>query len=925
MVALYYFYRVISFTMKKRVLIISIIVVLCGLLVFAVLFFLKSSEKTSKALDAVPGNPALIIETNSFNSFFEKLSLDYVISYEIQKFFQINSSNSLAHCFDSISKSDFFKEVKNRKSLFLIDNSLSSLSQTLYVEIDEKAKTKQFQTNLNNELKQFSNINERDYNGNKIFDCSLQNGKKFFYSISNHILIISNSAVVVEKSIDALASNNSIIKRDSEFAALYESAGKKELANVYINLPQLKSILKQNLAEDFDSKHEFANWIEMDLNINTGKLSMNGFIENKDSLPALSNILKQQSPCYQSCLDILPDNACYYTILAFTDSENYNNSLNSYLKSIGELDKREEAINELKTTYNIEFKDFYKLIENEICISAIVENNKLDFYTILNLNSQSVGIFELENIIQNYASKLNKNIKDFKSDLKVDEHTNLACYKLPADNLPLILFGPLFTKSNSSYVCFIKNFMVFAETKEGLRNFAKTAFLNKTMTTNIEHNKFLENFSNKSLLFTYFSLTNGFPLIKDYLNSDLQNLAQSKFTELQKFSFWAYQINNASDRLYNNMILQYADNISEKPKTAWESRIDAPVSSKPFIVTNHDDNSTEILVQDENNNLYLINCSGLEIWKIQLDESIFGNVYQIDAFKNGKLQYLFSTKSKIYLLDRLGNNVKNFPITLRSKASSPLSVFDYENNRNYRIAIACEDKKIYLYDETGKIVKGWNFNNSENLVSSEISHYTIDNKDYLVFHDDFKFYSLNRRGEPRNTYFTNFKFSKNNKVYLDKNKGKSQFVCTDAKGNVRYFSPQGQQDSLFIKEFSENHYFVVADIDYDGNSDYIFADSTKLEVYNYNKKLLFELNFNDKISFEPSIYKFSNNQIKIGIVCRESEKIYLINENGSIFEGFPLIGKSPFSIGFFNANDEKMSLTVGGLENLLYNYKLIKR
>ncbi|HQB22405.1 MAG TPA: hypothetical protein PLW23_08490, partial [Bacteroidales bacterium] len=75
---------------------------------------------------------------------------------------------------------------------------------------------------------------------------------------------------------------------------------------------------------------------------------------------------------------------------------------------------------------------------------------------------------------------------------------------------------------------------------------------------------------------------------------------------------------------------------------------------------------------------------------------------------------------------------------------------------------------------------------------------------------------------------------------------------------------------------------------------------------------------------EPSIYKFSNNQIKIGIVCKKSEKIYLINENGSIFEGFPLIGKSHFSIGFLNNNDEKMSLIVGGLENLLYNYKLIK-
>ncbi|MCK9498905.1 MAG: hypothetical protein GX793_03375 [Bacteroidales bacterium] len=910
--------------MKKRVLIISITSVLAGVLLFLILFFIKSTEKVSKLLDAIPGNPALIIETNSFNSFIESLSADYIISSEIQEVFQISSSNSLVHCFDSLSKTDFFKKIKNKKSLFLIDNSLSNLSQALYIEIDEKIKSKQFQTKLNNEFQSFSKINEREYKSTKINECNLQNGIKFFYSIKNHILIISNSAVIVEKSIDVLESNTSICKRDEEFSDLYASAGKNELANIYINLAQISSILKQNLAEEFASKYihieNFANWIEMDLNTSIDKFVMNGFIENKDSLASLSKLVKTQNSCSLSCLNILPDNSSYYTILAFTNYESYNTELSTYLKAIGKFDKREESIAAIKENYNIDIKDFYELIVNEICVSAIIENNKQDFYTILELKSQSAGMFDLESIIQNYANKNNKNINDFQSALKLDEHIDLVCYKLPVDNLPSLLFGPIFTESKSNYVCFIKNFMVFAETKEALIRFAKNSFLNKTMDTNIEHKKFLENFSDKSLLLTYFSLAEAYPLLKDYLSLSLQSLAENKFDKLQKFKFWGYQINKADDKLYNNMVLQYVDNVFEKAKTVWESRIEYPVNSKPFIVTNHDDNSKEILVQDENNNLYLINNIGREIWKIKLEESIFGDVHQIDAFNNGKLQYLFSTNANIYLIDKLGNNVANFPIKLRSKASSPLSVFDYENNNDYRIIIACEDKKLYLYDVAGKIIKGWNFNDTENQVNTEISHYIVDNKDYIVFHDDFKFYSLNRRGEARETYFTNFKFSKNNKVYLDKNKARTRFVCTDDKGNIRYFSPQGQQDSLFVKEFGKNHYFVVADIDSDGNSDYIFADSSKLYAYNCNKKLLFSLNFNDEISFKPIIYKFSNNQTKIGIVCRESGRIYLIHENGNIYEGFPLIGRSLFSIGYFN--DEKMSLIVGGLENLLYNYKI---
>ena len=34
-------------------------------------------------------------------------------------------------------------------------------------------------------------------------------------------------------------------------------------------------------------------------------------------------------------------------------------------------------------------------------------------------------------------------------------------------------------------------------------------------------------------------------------------------------------------------------------------------------------------------------------------------------------------------------------------------MFDYDNNLNYRIFIAGEDKSIYSYDKSGSVVKGW--------------------------------------------------------------------------------------------------------------------------------------------------------------------------------------------------------------------------
>jgi hypothetical protein len=132
-------------------------------------------------------------------------------------------------------------------------------------------------------------------------------------------------------------------------------------------------------------------------------------------------------------------------------------------------------------------------------------------------------------------------------------------------------------------------------------------------------------------------------------------------------------------------------------QTSWESLLDTAISFKPQLVQNHSTGETDIFVQDMANNAYLLNNVGRILWKVNLPEPIIGPVYQIDIYRNGKLQMLFNTKNRLYVIDRLGNFVDNFPITLKSPAVGGLALFDYDNNKQYRIMIACEDRKVYAF------------------------------------------------------------------------------------------------------------------------------------------------------------------------------------------------------------------------------------
>jgi len=299
------------------------------------------------------------------------------------------------------------------------------------------------------------------------------------------------------------------------------------------------------------------------------------------------------------------------------------------------------------------------------------------------------------------------------------------------------------------------------------------------------------------------------------------------------------------------------------------------------------------------------------------------DVYQVDAYKNNKLQYLFNTKNRIYLLDRNGNNVEHFPLNLRSPATNGIAVFDYDGLRDYRIFVAGEDNHIYLYDLIGNILPGWTFGNTDNSVLMPVQHFRLDTKDFIVFADSLKTYIVNRRGENLITVAKYFSKSHNNPFYLYNPYGKidgNYLVTTDRVGKVYMIAFDGSVKVKEFGEFTPNHYFVLEDIDRNGKPDFLFLDENNLSVFDENKKEMFIHEFENTVSAPPIIFTFPNNVCKIGVNDSEEEEVFLFNADGSLYKDFPLEGKSPFSIGHFDNSSLRFNLLVGGKGNFLYNY-----
>ncbi len=908
--------------LKKTILIISAAVLAVVLAGLSYWYYYEKNSKPGEAINAIPHDAAILLEIRDFQKAWEnyKNNATYRQDLEKHKTFRIFRDN--VEFIDSILKvnADAASIFSKRKMYISIHTLPDKSMEYLYCLGLEKVNMKEKLDEIIKTVCSENAIYKNFEYGNTIVTSVKKTEKDsaFYYTQHQGVFIASYSLMLAKSAIDQLNKGGSLMK-DLYFVKAVESSGKNVEVNIYVNYTRFPSylqlFLKSENSESMKMISKLAEWSELDMNQRPEGLMLNGFTYPNDTAAHYLNMFTVQKPQEAIFPSILPANTASFIFFGINDILSFYGDYKSHLKKIGDLERYETEVKNINTTYDVDIElSMFSWMGNEFGM-CITEPKTASFsentFAVFKARRTELASELLSGLVKSLAVKQGEAEKEVYQDYTI---TNI--------NLPEVLprlFGSTFEQMRATYYTIVGDYVIFGNNIPAVKNFINYYIADKTLGKDVYFAAFSENLSSTFNVFAYSSPSRSQNIIDSYASSSVSSRLHESEETMRNFEGVAIQMSSNGSAFYTNVYLKYNAEYSGTKANVFEAKLDTTVSARPVFLRNSFSGENEVFVQDDANTIYLINSMGTILWKKQIPEKINGSVYQVDAFKNGKLQIMFGTTNFIYLVDRKGEDVDKYPLELESPATCPLSVFDYEGKRDYRLFIACKNKKVYCLDIKGEAVKGWGFKKSNETVSQPILHLRSGGKDLIMIaEDNGKINLLDRRGSDKVKVKDKIPFSKNKLQAYSAASGVS-IAVTDSTGKAYIISTSGKVEALAVKEFSANHAFLYGDINSDNKAELIYLDLNELYAYNTKGELLFSRKFESETTLPPLITDTWDGR-RLGAVSKGSSEVFIFTPKGETEEDFPLSGATLFDVS--PGSGETPSLLVTGSGNTIMIYPL---
>lgn len=820
------------------------------LILLGLVFFLgcqPKEKKISGLLGYIPGNSFCTIKINDPETFKNDLrNNDFLKQFE--------KSVAYDDFTDFISR---IKHIQTDSELLLCFNEVGK---------ENFEYTFLFQKSDNYIKKDSSNTitSQRYTYEEKTIDEVTIEGKIAYHAVLDETIVISSSKLLIENIIRQTLS--SAYMPEKSFQRVFESTDETSVASVIIDGPESKSFFNYLFPEnEFVTDNLPDNWFGLDLKIDQKKLNFNGVSIAKDSTGSSLSAFYNSKGITNTLPQITPVNAL--GIVSFT----YDN-WDDFKQSLTKLEK-----NTLQA--------------------------KKNYPKILNYTDEAGIIYTTSGKV---ASLHTTNIEGVKNELEIysseaGTHRNITVKKFEPYTLLVDEFRPLITDIAANFYVILDDYIVFADKLPAI-HFLIDNYQNKTTLTESPSFEILKKDLNDQSAFMVIGINPEFRNLLEKEGSTMVSKSLSSI-ELKDYPLFAVQLVADNDFFHINGVISRikASKQSGNVSQLFSVILETEVLNTPQFISNHRTDEKDIIVQDNLNQLYLISNEGNIRWKKKLEGPIISEVKQVDLYKNGRLQLAFNTENKLYIVDIKGDDVSPFPLDLKTKAKQQLSVFDYDNNRNYRFVV-CGDKEVYMYDGQGEIVKGFTFNESKTPIINSPVHFRVSGKDYLVFTMTDGIQILSRRGKPRVKVKGEIEPS-GNPVFLYNN----LITTTDASGNLVQIDFKGNitQKGLGLRE---NHKIVTSSRSLVSLSDNVLTIKGKP----------IEMDFGVYVG--PQFF-YVNNKIYIAITDLQINKVYLFDSQGDSISDFPVYGNSAIDLADLK-NNKKIAIVTEGEKNALLVYAI---
>jgi Protein of unknown function (DUF3352) len=911
---------------KKLLSIFLIIVLLAG----GAYYYLRGVKKTETvangAIKAIPIDASFIFECRKTLPLWKNISHTSEIWNDLLEIPYYSQLNHQLNSIDSIIKENpGMANALEGEPLFISAhiNGMNRFNYLFVCSIPNATQQSEVSSYLDS-LKGTNSANDLQYEETTIHCVKINETNSFYYVIYNGIFISSFGPALIKESLRQLESGISLLN-NSYFTRVLSASGGQPAANIFINFQTFtnvsSSLFNKSFIRSLPSMQDFGQWMELDITLNPDELIMTGFTDCDSTGSQFLNLFQRQSPHELKVASVAPANTALMVCHEFTDYGVFHKDYLQYLGVHNRSRGREDWVNKIQKYYglNIE-KYFYPWISNEVA-QIITEPSdstlQNDTYVLMETNDIHTAVTKLTTLCDTIAS-----MKDTKATDSV--FMNHKIHNLNIENITGYILGNTFDGVTKSWFTSVGNYIVFANSINSLKTFIYEYEANNTLEKDSYYKDFIkQHVETESGIYIYNNMALSPIVYGKYLDkSYLADLKKYK-SVLSKFHAASIQFSYMQGMFYTNMYVKRNPTFRKEAAPLWQTALDTNLSVPPVWVTDHITHEQYVMAEDKNNNVYLVSNEGQIVWKSKIDGEILSPVYQVDALKNKKIQYLFNTKSTIIMLDRKGNYVSGFPMDLKYSISGPLNIVDYDNKRNYRLLIPGDDMKIHEYDINGKTVNDWTLPETRALIKCPSHCLQIDEKDYLIFIDESgKVYGLDRRG--------NEKLNLDNRMpqrlgdfYITKGNSLSgsYILATDSTGTVFKLSLTGElTTSQYLKGKYLNPGFGAATIDSSGKQEMIFLSGTNLWAFNPDKTERFHTSVKDELENNLLLFNPSDSTYRIGAVAPKDEKIYLWDISGNLCPGFPLHGTQSFSLA--NMKNDNSIYLLTGADNKIYVYSL---
>lgn len=773
---------------------------------------------------------------------------------------------------------------------------------------------------LEENLPDLSQITTRNYSSVPIYEFQSVNLNRILsYAKIGNIIVVSYTSFLVEEAI-RLSQNSSEVNFKSANQELFKALQKPKGLGVFrLSSTGLSKFFEGisrnenlNLIQQF-SKNEFSGNFE--IKFSEGKITLDGTSFFQNGKPINFSPGKTD---HKKLIDLIPNRTAVLFHYNFQNLEQFsalkNENFQGKATVSGEVEK------------NLLQKNFLQKLSGEMIFMI--------FETVINQDEDRIVLIETEELDAqiNLLKGFSIGSDNFSTgSILVDYYQDKEIFVLNTEEFPAHLFDGKFMGFPQTYVTGMNGMLVFANSIKSMKIFLDDLNVDNTWGKSLMQKRISASLSTNSGFNFVINVPRIWNSLEEISSPNWKVFFQKYAPQIRSLDILSLGV-GGDDKVNKSKIeLQYSKGPIKTVSsvTLTENRIVQfrdDLIYGPKSIENFNDRSYEFVVQDSLNQVHLLSGEGELVFSQSLEGRIISDIFQIDYYKNGKLQLLFATESRIYVIDRLGSFVSGYPLEIPGRKITHLNLVDYDDNRDYRIFVATNQAELYLFNKTGDALEGWDPKSIGSNLAIKPAHHRVAGvgDQMLALSQNGELYFFNRRGEVMlDSPIKLGDGQTSNYIIIERGSASSsRFVTVTKEGeivNVNFQGEMGYRNQL-LRPDPESQFFLIKD-QKDDRYVYVVHEYNKITVMNSEYQVLFDYNiFAENLKFQ--LFSFGADKNILVLIDPTQEFTYLFNLKGEFLNTLPISSKNEVDIKYSNSKNEYSIFATSGKTFVEYRLPL---